>query len=266
MPGIRPGGFTLIDLHGTVAIVTGASRGIGQGIALRLAAQGAEVALVALNDEAGLRSTAERIDALGRRSLTYDADVTVESASRDIVGDVAARLGGLHMLINNAGGGQPAGALELTTEQWRRTLSLNLDSAFYWTRAALPFLIPTGRGRVVMTSSMSAKNGGGGPPFSVSKSAYAAAKAGLLGLTRGLAVEMGPAQVTVNAVCPGPIHTQATEAIMGGELGRIYAQRVPVRRLGTPDDVAAAVAFLCSLEAGFITGECLDVNGGFYID
>jgi len=266
LPGIGAEESLLIDLHGTVAIVTGASRGIGQGIALRLATQGADVALVALNDEAGLRSTAEQIDARGRRSVSYDADVTVESSAREITTDVASRLGGLHILVNNAGGGQPAGVLDLTIEQWRGTMALNLDSAFYWTRAALPFLVPTGRGRVVMTSSMSAKNGGGGPPFSVSKSAYAAAKAGLLGLTRGLAVEMGPAKVTVNAVCPGPIHTQATEAIMGGELGRAYAQRVPVRRLGTPDDVAAAVAFLCSLEAGFITGECLDVNGGFYID
>jgi 3-oxoacyl-[acyl-carrier protein] reductase len=256
----------LIDLSGTVAIVTGSSRGIGQGIALRLAEQGADVALVALNDEAGLRSTADRIARLGRRSLTYDADVAVESSSREIVADVVARLGGLHILVNNAGGGQPAGIFDLTPDSWRRTLSLNLDSAFYWTRAAVPFLVPTGRGRVVMTSSMSAKNGGGGPPFSISKSAYAAAKSGLLGLARGLAVELGPSQVTVNAVCPGPIHTQATESIMGGELGRIYSERVPVRRLGTPDDVAAAVAFLCSREAGFITGECLDVNGGFYID
>ena len=255
-----------IDLSGTVAIVTGSSRGIGQGIALRLAAQGADVALVALHDEAGLRSTAERIAALGRRSLTYDADVAVEAASREIIAEVVGRLGGLHILVNNAGGGQPAGIFELTPDSWRQTMALNLDSAFYWTRVAVPHLIPTGRGRVVLTSSMSAKNGGGGPPFSISKSAYVAAKAGLLGLARGLAVELGPSQVTVNAVCPGPIHTQATESIMGGELGQTYAQRVPVRRLGTPEDVAAAVAFLCSVEAGFITGECLDVNGGFYID
>ncbi len=256
----------MIDLSGTVAIVTGSSRGIGQGIALRLAAQGADVALVALHDEAGLLSTAQRIAALGRRGITYDADVTVEAASREIVADVVGRLGGLHILVNNAGGGQPAGIFDLTPDSWRQTLALNLDSAFYWTRVAVPFLIDTGRGRVVMTSSMSAKNGGGGPPFSVSKSAYAAAKAGLLGLARGLAVELGPSRVTVNAVCPGPIYTQATESLMGGELGRTYAQRIPVRRLGTPEDVAAAVAFLCSVEAGFITGECLDVNGGFYID
>ena len=259
-------GEVLIDLSGTVAIVTGGSRGIGQSIALRLASQGSDVALVALNDPEGLRETAGRIQALGHRSLTYDADVTVERRSREVTADVVDQMGALHILVNNAGGGQPAGVLDLTTEEWHRTVALNLDSAFYWTRAALPYLIPTGRGRVVMTSSMSAKNGGGGPPFSVSKSAYAASKAGLLGLARGLAIEMGPNNITVNAVCPGPIHTQATASIMGGELGQTYAQRIPMRRLGTPDDVGAAVAFLCSLEAGFITGECLDVNGGFYID
>lgn len=127
----------MIDLHGIVAIVTGASRGIDQGVALRLAAQGADVALVALSDETGLRSTADRIAALGRRSLSYDGDMTVESASREIIADVAARLGALDILVNNAGGGQSAGVLDMTIEDWRRTLALNLDSAFYWTRVAL---------------------------------------------------------------------------------------------------------------------------------
>lgn len=257
---------SVTDLTGKIAIVTGSSRGIGQGIALQLAAQGADVALVALNDPHGLAETAAQIRSLGRRTLTYDADVADAERAEAIVAEVADKLGALHILINNAGIGQPKGVLELTPAEWRRTLAINLDSAFYWSRAALPHMLRSGWGRIVMTSSMSGKNGGGGPPFSVSKSAYAASKAGLLGLTRGMAVELGPRNVTVNAVCPGPIYTGATESIMGGERGAAYAERIPVRRLGTPDDIGAAVAFLCSPAAGFITGECMDVNGGFYID
>lgn len=175
--------------------------------------------LVALHDEAGLRSTADRIAAMGRRCLQYDADISVEALSCEIIADVAGCLGAVHILVNNAGGDQPGGILELTAEDWRRTLALNLDSAFCWTRAAVPFLIPTGQGLVVVTSWMSAKNGGGGLPFSVSKPVYAAAKSGLLGLARGLAVELGPSQVTVNAVCPGPSTRRPSKASWTARLG-----------------------------------------------
>jgi 3-oxoacyl-[acyl-carrier protein] reductase len=255
----------MIDLRGRVALVTGSSRGIGRAIALRLAAQGADVALVALNDPKGLRETAASIETAGRRALWYDVEVADQAEGVRVVGEVVKRLGGLGILVNNAGIPQPKGMLDLTAEEWRRTIAVNLDAAFYWSQAALRHMLSAEWGRIVMTSSMSGKNGGGGPPFSVSRSAYAASKAGLLGLTRGMALEVGPA-VTVNAVCPGPIHTGATEAIMGGARGVEYARRIPAGRLGTPDDVAAAVAFLCSPEAAFITGEVMDVNGGFYID
>lgn len=252
-------------LDGKVALVTGASRGIGKATALQLAGMGCDVAVVSLEDVPDLEAVAGAIRRAGRRVLVLDVDVADHARTRRAVDEVVAALGPVDILVNNAGMSQPRAILEMTEADWDRTMAVNLKSVFNWSKAVLAGMLARGWGRIISISSLGAKNGGGGPPHSVSRAAYAASKAGILGFTRGLALEAAPA-VTVNAICPGPIYTRLTESIMGGERGREYARRIPVGRLGTPEDVAAAVAFFASPDASFVTGEVMDVNGGIYLD
>jgi 3-oxoacyl-[acyl-carrier protein] reductase len=256
----------MFTLEGKVAIVTGASRGIGKATALLLARLGASVAVVSLADDNDHpRDVAAEIQALEHRAIAFDADVSDYEAARSVVDSVVRDFGAVDILVNNAGMSQPLRLLELTEADWDRTLAVNLKSVFNWTQAVVPNMLDRGWGRIVNVSSISAKSGGGGPPKSVSRSAYAASKGGVLGFTRALALELGPA-ITVNAICPGPIQTKLTESIMGGSLGDARGRAIPAGRIGVPEDVAHAIAFLCLHESSFITGEVIDVAGGSYID
>jgi 3-oxoacyl-[acyl-carrier protein] reductase len=257
------GPHPLFDLRGRVALVTGGGGVIGGASARALAHAGADVAIVDLRLEAA-RAVAADVVSLGSRAFAVAADAADFERSRDALAQAEAALGAVDVLVCVAGGGQPKGILELTPEEFDDVQRRNLRSAWNWTKLLAPGMLTRTGQRIVYISSMSAKYGGG-PPFSVSRSAYAAAKAGLLGLTRGLAKELAP-NVTVNAICPGLIETANTRFIAQGAQRDALLAAILKGRPGKGDDVAAAVTFFASPGADWITGEVMDVNGGQYLD
>ena len=251
------------DLAGRVALVTGGGGAIGGASARALAGAGADVVVVDLRPDAA-ETVAAQVRQLGRKSLVLVGDAADYPGVGRLAAEALAAFGRVDVLVNVAGGGQPKGFLELTEAEFDRVLAHNLKSAWNWAHHLAPGMLTREGQRIVNTASISAKHGGG-PPATVSKSAYAAAKAGVVGLTKGLAKELAP-RVTVNAVCPGLIDTPRTVSITRGPHIDAILETIPMRRVGRPDDVAAAVLFFASPGAGWITGESMDVNGGQYID
>jgi 3-oxoacyl-[acyl-carrier protein] reductase len=253
----------LFDLGGRVAVVTGGGGVIGGASARALARAGADVAIVDLRGDAG-EAVAADVRELGRRALARVGDAADYDLVGRLVAEIEGELGPVDVLVNVAGGGQPKGILEMTPDEFDEVQRRNLRSAWNWIRWLAPGMITRQGQRIISISSMSAKYGGG-PPFSVSRSSYAAAKAGVLGLTRGLAKELAP-NVTVNAICPGLIETVNTSSIAHGPHREALLASIPKARTGRGDDVAAAVVFFASPGADWITGEVMDVNGGQYLD
>lgn len=250
-------------LLGRVALVTGASRGIGAAIALRLAADGAAVAINYVEAEdrdnaAEADAVAEQVRALGRAAVCVQADVTDRPAVADMVEYVAARLGPVDILVNNAGITLDRTLRKLAPEDWDRVLAVNLTGAFNCAQAVIAGMTERGWGRIISISSVVGLTGNFG------QTNYAASKAGLLGLTKSLAREVACKGVTVNAVAPGFIATEMTAAMPPDVAEGVVAQ-IPVGEMGRPEDVANAVAFLASDEARYITGHVLSVNGGLYM-
>ncbi len=245
------------SLYGTVALVTGGAVGIGREIAVRLAEDGADVALTYLSHRPDEALSAIR--ALGRRAQAVQVDATDPEAVAAAVDEAVRELGAIGVLVNNAGGlvGRVPLA-DMSTDHWHRVLDVNLSSAFFFLRATAPQM-PAG-GRIINIGSLAGDNGG-----STGAAAYAAAKAGLAGLTRAAAKEFAPAGITVNAVAPGfidqtPFHATFSTAASIDAMTRSTA----VGRPGLPSEVAHTVSFLASPGAGFITGAVLDINGGTY--
>jgi 3-oxoacyl-[acyl-carrier protein] reductase len=240
---------------GQVALVTGASRGIGRAIATALAARGALV--VAAARGANAQPVADEIAAAGGRAEAVALDVTDGAAASAAVADVVARHGRLDILVNNAGITRDQLMLRMKRSDWDEVIATNLTSAFSLCQAALKPMLKQRRGRIVAISSVVGQTGNAG------QANYAASKAGLIGLCKSLAREVGSRQVTVNVVAPGFIATDMTRALAAETQAQWIAQ-VPLGRLGTPADVASAVCFLASDEASYITGQILAVNGGMY--
>jgi 3-oxoacyl-[acyl-carrier protein] reductase len=258
----RPGG----RVAGKVALVTGAAAGIGRAIALRLAEEGAALVVVDI-DADGLAETERMIEAADGSApappLAIIADVTDEAAVKTLFAAALARHGRIDILVNDVGGGTSGRIWEATVEDWDHVIRLNLRSAFLCTREAAAHMRERRSGRIVNLSS-GAREGTPWAAYYTGNSAYSAAKAGIHGFTRGVALELAEYGVTVNAVAPGPIETERTgpgfRKIEHLEYGPIRA--TPLRRIGMPDDVANAVLYLASDEANYITGTTLPVAGG----
>lgn len=251
-----------------VAIVTGGARGIGRAIGEALAADGYRIAVVDLNGDAA-EATARELAAAGTDragspgAVAYQADVRDYARAQEVVADLMRRFGRVDALINNAGITSPTSFPDLTEAAWDLVIGVHLKGSFNWSHAVAPHMLAAGWGRIICISSMNAKTGGAFP--AVSKTAYAAAKAGMLGLIRGLARDLAPA-VTANAVCPGLIQTELSASMWAGPQAEAVIASIPAGRLGLPEDIANAVAFLVSERASYISGEALDVNGAVYID
>jgi 3-oxoacyl-[acyl-carrier protein] reductase len=242
--------------EGRVALVTGASRGIGRAIARGLAARGATVIAAARGDHAA--PTAADIQAGGGRAEAASLDVSDPAAIDALVADLVGRLGRLDILVNNAGIARDQLLLRMKREDWDAVLATNLTAAYTCTQAALKPMIRQRAGRIVNVSSVVGQSGNAG------QANYAASKAGLIGLTKAVALEVASRNITVNAVAPGLIDTDMTRAVAPAAQHQ-WETRIPLGRLGTPDEVAAAVVFLASDEAAYITGHVLAVNGGMYM-
>jgi 3-oxoacyl-[acyl-carrier protein] reductase len=239
-----------------VAMVTGASRGIGRAIALRLAARGATVVAAARGDHA--QTVVEEIRAAGGTADSVAIDVTDERLTLDAIAGVIGRHGRVDVLVNNAGITRDQLLLRMKREDWDAVLSTNLTAAFTCSQAVVKSMVKQRWGRIVNLTSVVGQSGNAG------QANYAASKAGLIGFTKSLAIELASRNITVNAVSPGLIDTDMTRAVSAGATEE-WAARIPLKRLGTPDDVAAAVEFLASDEASYITGHVLAVNGGMYM-
>jgi NAD(P)-dependent dehydrogenase (short-subunit alcohol dehydrogenase family) len=246
-----------------VAIVTGAGRGIGQAIAQALATDGFHVAVVDLDGETATEIARALTDQGRPEALGFQADVREYARARAVIDELLARFGRVDALVNNAGIPSPKPFTELTEADWDLVIGVHLKGSFNWSHCVAPAMLAAGWGRIVCISSMNAKTGGAFP--ALSKTAYAAAKAGMLGLIRGLARELAPA-VTANAICPGLIRTELAAPMLDGPIGEAAVRAIPAGRVGLPEEIADAVSFLVSDRASYITGEALDVNGGVYID
>jgi 3-oxoacyl-[acyl-carrier protein] reductase len=236
-----------------VAVVTGGARGIGRGCALELAARGYDIALVDLL-EPEMQRTRGEIEAKGRKALTYKADVSVFARAHD----VAKQWGRIDFLLNDAGASNAKGILEIKEEEFDRTIAVNLKSCFNYIHAIAPIMLKQeAGGRIASMSSLNALSGG--VTSAVSKHAYASAKAGILGLTRALAKELGP-KIMINAICPGVIETELGNSLTKSR-GEEMKKGIMLNRLGTPADVAQLVAFLATSEPCFITGQHFVIDG-----
>ncbi len=244
-------------LDGRVALVTGASRGLGQGYALALAEAGADVALL---DRTGSGETAAEIEALGRRAhqIVCDLSAATPEMLQAVVGDVVATLGGIDILVNNAGIIRRQPAIEFSEANWDDVLQVNLKAVFYLSQAAAKVMGPAGHGKIINVASMLSFQGGIVVP------SYTAAKSAVAGITRALANEWSALGINVNAIAPGYMATDNTAPLRADE-GRSESilERIPAGRWGTPDDVKGAVVFLASEASSYVHGAIVPVDGGW---
>jgi 3-oxoacyl-[acyl-carrier protein] reductase len=246
----------MFDLTGRIALVTGASRGIGRAIALKLAAQGATVVATARGENA--KDTAAAIMAAGGRGEAVGVDVTDTAALERLPGEIIARHGRLDIVVSNAGITRDQLLMRMKRDDWDAVIATNLTAAFTLTQACMRPMLRQRGGRIIAISSVVGQTGNAG------QANYAASKAGLIGFSKALAREVASRGITVNVIAPGFVDTDMTKAV-ADKAQADWAAQIPLGRLGTVDDIAAAACFLASDEAAYITGHVLAVNGGMYM-
>lgn len=249
-----------LAITGQVAVVTGAARGIGFAIAQALGQCGARVAIADL-DAAAADAAARQLCELGINAIGVAVDVADEAQVQAMVAAVEQALGGVDILVNNAGIVSTGPLLEVSAAEWNRVMAIDLTSVFFCAKAVLPGMMQRRAGRIINIASVAGKRGGG----LLGNSCYAAAKGGVIALTKGLAREAGPFNITANAITPALTDTDMTRALSPEARARVLAD-MPLGRAGTPRDIAAAVCFLASGAASFVTGEIMDVDGGYMRD
>jgi acetoacetyl-CoA reductase len=244
-------------LDNKVAIVTGGSRGIGRGIALELAKNGAKIAINYNSNAAAANELVQEIESFGGVAFASQADISDNSQAKVLVQETIARFGRIDILVNNAGITRDKTFRKMTEEDWREVIDVNLNSVFNTTSAALSTMLEQNYGRIINISSIIGQAGGFG------QTNYSASKAGLIGFTKSLAMETARSNITVNAICPGFIETEMVAAMPSEVLEKIVA-KVPLRRLGSTEEIARAVYYLVT-DGDYITGQQLNINGGLYM-
>lgn len=246
------------DLHGKVVLITGASSGIGCAAAKLLGSRGAQVAIHYHSNRQGAEEAAEQIRAEGGDCALFSADVSDRDQVNRMASEVLERFGAIHVLVNNAGAGiQPSRFMELQEELWDKTYAVNVKSVLFCSQAVLRDMLPRGEGKIINISSGAARFGGAGESVH-----YASAKGAVNTLTIGMAREFADQGILVNAVAPGVIDTAWHEKFSSGERLQQFLPTVPLKRAGSPQDVAEMIAFLASDSANYITGEIFNVSGG----
>ncbi len=242
-------------LEGKVALVTGGTRGIGRAIVLKLASAGASIAFTGQRESDALRQTESDVLNLGVKCKAYISNASDYSLTQELVSEVHKEFGKIDILVNNAGITKDTLLMRMSEEQWDDVINVNLKSAFNFTKAVVPIMARHRQGSIVNISSIVGLNGNPG------QANYSASKAGIIGLTKSVAKEMGARNIRVNAVAPGFIATEMTDALPQ-EVKDEYAKRISLRRLGQGEDIANVVLFLASDLAGYVTGEVITADGG----
>jgi len=251
-----------IDLTDRVAVVTGAASGIGHATALAFAECGAAVAINYKSNERGAELLRKQSVEMGGRATTVQADVTVAADVEALVKRTNEELGPIDVLVNNAGSLiERLRILELSEQRWDEVVDLNLKSAFLCTKAVVPSMIEQKRGAIINLSSIAGRNGG-----ALGSIHYSTAKGGLITFTKGLAKELAPFGIRVNAVSPGVIDTPYHEQFSSPEMMKGYVNSIPLGRVGEPEEVAKVIAFLASDAASYLVGETIEINGGMFMD
>jgi 3-oxoacyl-[acyl-carrier protein] reductase len=245
-----------MKLKDKVAVITGGGRGIGREIARRFAREGASVVIADL-DETSAREVAAEIEAGGGQALALRLDVADPQLVTAAIDATRQRFGRVDVLVNNAGIGSCEPVLDLTLAEWERNLRINLTGTFLCAQAAARVMVEQGGGRIINIASISGQRGG------VGRAAYGAAKAGVIQLTRVMAVELASRGVGVNAISPGPVDTEQSRGTHTPGTRRAYLDRIPLKRYGEGSEIAAAAVFLASSDASFVAGHVLNVDGGF---
>ncbi len=244
-------------LNNRVAIVTGAGKGIGAAIAMELAKKGAHI-IVNYNRSAGsAEMVVSEIKKMGGEAHMIQADISNLNEAEHLITETINQYGRLDILVNNAGITRDSTFKKLTENDWKTVIDVNLNSIFNTSSVALPYLLESDAGRIINISSIIGQSGGFG------QTNYAAAKAGIIGYTKSLALELAKGNVTVNAICPGYIDTEMVQEIPDN-VREALINKIPARRLGQPEDIARGVAYLCE-DGGYITGQQLNINGGLYM-